>query len=268
MNSLASDLPIPPLELRRQVGPTDPSFFDNPGGDLMYPEIDRSPDILYEFVLDFGCGCGRLARKLIQQRPQPVRYLGLDLQAPLVNWCQMHLAPRAEQFDFRHHDVHSAFLNPNATAQMLPFPVETGTVSMFIAWSVFTHLLESHASFYLEELARVLKPDGVATTTWFLFDKTDYPMMQAFQNALFINSDDPTNAVIFDRAWLLEELARYGLVATKVVPPAIRGFQWMLYIEKQDGHKPAAEFPEDIAPRGVARPPHGMDAVEDVRILS
>jgi SAM-dependent methyltransferase len=267
MNITTSDLPIPPLELRRQVGATDPLLYDNPGGELMFPEVDRSPEDLYEFVLDFGCGCGRLGRKLIQQRPQPARYLGLDLQAPLVNWCQIHLSPCAERFEFHHHDVHSAFLNPDASAKTLPFPVKTETVSLFIAWSVFTHLLEEGASFYLEELARVLKPGGVAITTWFLFDKTDFPMMQTFQNALFINSSDPTNAVIFDRAWLLGELTRSGLVATRIVPPAIRGFQWMLYLEKQDGHKSAAGFPEDIAPRGIARPPHGLDAVEDVRIV-
>ncbi len=233
----------------------------------MFPEIDRPASRLYEFVFDFGCGCGRLGRKLIQQKPRPARYLGIDLQAPLIDWSQTNLAPCAERFEFRHHDVHSASLNPGATERTLPFPVESGVVSLFIAWSVFTHLLEADATYYLEELGRVLGPDGVATTTWFFFDKNDYPMMQTFQNALFINSDDPTNAVIFDRAWFLENLARSGLIATKIVPPVIRGYQWLVYIEKQDGSKSAAGFPEDSAPRGIARPPHGIDAVEDVRIL-
>lgn len=147
------------------------------------------------------------------------------------------------------HDVQSASLSPGATERTLPFPVESRVASLFISWSVFTHLLEADATYYLEELSRVLGPDGVATTTWFFFDKNDYPMMQTFQNALFINSDDPTNAVIFDRAWFLENLARSGLIATKIVPPVIRGYQWLVYVEKQDGSKSAAGFPEDSAPR-------------------
>ena len=51
-------------------------------------------------------------------------------------------------------------------------------------------------------------PDGVAVTTWFLFDKANFPMMQEFQNALYISDFDPTNAVIFDRTWLSGALAR------------------------------------------------------------
>jgi hypothetical protein len=129
-------------------------------------------------------------------------------------------------------------------------------VTLFIAWSVFTHLLEADAEFYLNEVGRV-SPAGVAVTTWFLFDKGDFPMMQEFQNALFINHLDPTNAVIFDRAWFVDRASLAGLVATRIVPPAIRGFQWVIHLEKQGQGSVQAPFPEDRAPRGIARPPIG-----------
>ena len=45
-----------------------------------------------------------------------------------------------------------------------------------------------------------MRPDGWLHASWFLFDKRLFPMMQPFQNALFINETDPSNAVIFDRA--------------------------------------------------------------------
>ena len=45
----------------------------------------------------------------------------------------------------------------------------------------------------------MLRDGGIAVTTFFLFDKAGFPMMQEFQNAPYINLDDPTNAVIFDR---------------------------------------------------------------------
>jgi hypothetical protein len=95
----------------------------------------------------------------------------------------------------------------------------------------------------------------VAITTWFLFDKADFPMMQEFQNALFINDVDPTNAVIFDKSWLRGTADRAGLTLACIVPPAIRGFQWKIYMKKTGPGATHAEFPPDLAVRGLQRPP-------------
>jgi SAM-dependent methyltransferase len=175
----------------------------------------------------------------------------------MIAWSQEHLAPAAPGFSFQHHDVDHPTWNPGGTPGHLPFPAPDGDVTLFIAWSVFTHLLEGDANFYLRELSRVLAPDGVAMTTWFLFDKAAFPMMQEFQNALFINPIDPTNATIFDRAWLLAEFERNGLVVSRAQPPSIRGFQWTLYVEKQTGDRVSVELPEDNAPTDIARAPLG-----------
>ena len=59
------DLPFPPIEFRRLVGPTDTKFLDNTSRALVFPDV--KPDA-YASVFDFGCGCGRLARQLIQQQ--------------------------------------------------------------------------------------------------------------------------------------------------------------------------------------------------------
>lgn len=239
--------------------------FENPTRGLLFPAIDRPPDDLYRSVFDFGCGCGRVARKLIQQDPPPARYVGIDQQWPLVNWCHKNLQPRAPQFSFVHHDIHHATLNPGGSVPVAPFPALDHDVSLFIAWSVFTHLVQDEAEFYLRELARVLRPDGVALTTWFLFDKTGFPMMQEFQNALFINDVDPRNAVIFDKAWLFAQLALNGLVLTRAVPPSIRGFQWELQFEPQAEGRTNIALPDDTGRRGVNRPPHGDTALNEVR---
>jgi len=82
--------------------------------------------------------------------------------------------------------------------------------SLVQAISIFTHMVEHQTAHYLHELRRVMRPDGVAVTTWVVFDQTDFPMMQEFQNALFINDVDPTNAVIFDREWLRTRPRRPG----------------------------------------------------------
>ena len=248
------DLPIPPLELREMVGPTDPAAFDNPSRAPILPGL---PPEAYDSVLDFGCGCGRLARQLIQQRPRPRRYIGIDLHRGMAEWCERKLAPHADGFTFEHHDVYHASFNPDApqSQQTQRLPVANDSVSLMIAWSVFTHLIEEQIAFYLRETARVLRPDGRLASTWFLFDKTDFPMMQDFQNCLYINTRDPTNAVIVDRQWLRQACRAEGLVIVAATPPEIRGFHWKITIRPQGSEDAEIELPLDGSPVGLARPP-------------
>ena len=246
------DLPLPPLELRMLVGPTEPSFFDNPTAAVVFPDV---PAENYRRVLDFGCGCGRIARQLIQQRPRPEHYRGIDLHRGMIDWCQRNLAPAAPGFEFAHHDVHNISFNPQGSAKTLPLPADAGSVDLLLSWSVFTHLVELQAEFYLDEVARVLSPRGIAITTWFLFEKVDFPMMQDFQNCLFINDTDPTNATIFDRDWLRAGLRRRGLTPYRVIPPTLRGYQWQVWLTPSRSGGSDAEFPADLARIGRMAPP-------------
>lgn len=245
--------PLPPPTMRQLVGPTDDAAYDNPGGGRVFPYI---PLDAYQSVFDFGCGCGRVARQLIQQKPRPKRYVGIDLHRGMIKWCTTNLAPFAPGFSFYHHNVFNISLNPEGVRPgQLAFPAADGEFSLVNAWSVFTHLSESAAAHYVHECARILCPDGLVHSTWFLFDKTDFPMMQSFQNALFINDVDPTNAVIFDRQWVRRTAASAGLVIYQVIPPAIRGFQWTLLMARPREGLHEASFPIDTAPADIMRPP-------------
>lgn len=250
------ELPLPPLDMRRLVGPTDPAAFDNPTGDPIY---DLVPERSYESVLDFGCGCGRNARRLLLQRERPQRYLGIDLHRGMVAWCQEELTPRAEGFTFEHHDIANPSFNPGDGKPLhAPFPVEEGWATLVIAHSVFTHVLPASVDHYLAETRRALRPGGHAMTTWFLFDKRFFPMMQDQQNALFINEYDPWNAVIYDRTWFVDALDRHDLDLVAVRPPQVRGFQWDLILAPT-GDEPAVELPDtDEAPFGTIRAAAGV----------
>jgi SAM-dependent methyltransferase len=241
-------LPFPPLEMRRLVGPTELDLYDNPSGALVYPWL---PAETYEKVFDFGCGCGRVARQLILQRPVPATYVGIDLHKGMIEWCQQNLSPVAPNFHFYHHDVFNVAFNPGHEKPLsAPFPAGDSQFTLVNALSVFTHLTQEQAEYYLRECARVLLPTGVLHASWFLFDKADHPMMDESNNALYVSYVDPSAAVIFDRTWLRNATRALGLKIFKVIPPGIRGYQWSLLMTPN----PAAtevELPPDAAPRGV-----------------
>ncbi len=241
--------PLPPVEFRRLVCHDD-YLFDLPeDGSLAFAYI-QDPN-LYRSVFDFGCGCGRTARRLLVQRPRPSRYVGIDIHRGMIEWCQTNLAALDPAFRFLHHDVWNLGLAPNNTHQLTaPFPVESGGFSLVNAHSIFTHLYKEQTEFYLEETARILTDDGIARTTWFLFDRTTFPMLFDFQVSLFINETDCSNAVIYDWQWLLEALRRRKLQIVHTCPPAIRGHQWEIFLQKGHGDAPHY-FPLDANSRAA-----------------
>ena len=248
-----ASLPLPPLEMRELVGSFDPALYENPTGAPIWPDL---PEEQWRSYLDFGCGCGRSARRLLQQTPRPERYVGVDLHRGMVHWCQENLAPLAPGFEFIHHDVFNAGLNPDrGRPWAAPLPVPDDSVTLMEASSVFTHLIESQAEFYLDEVARVLAPGGILICTFFLFEKDPFPFMQDEQNALYINDRDPTNAVVYDRAWFHNALATRNLVLSHAEPPRVRGYHWRLTITPAREGVAAVELPPDDAEIGRRPPP-------------
>jgi hypothetical protein len=74
--------------------------------------------------------------------------------------------------------------------------------------------------------------------------------MQSFQNALYINLDDPWSAVILDRGWLELTLRALGLGIVRARSPRIRGHQWLLRIRSIAAGEPFITLPEDEGPFG------------------
>lgn len=247
--AIVDGIPLPPETMRSLIGRTDEAEFLS--GDTT-PVLAGAP--AGARVLDFGCGCGRTARGLMRD-PRPASYLGLDLHRGMVEWCATNLTPLDPRFRFAHHDVENPGFNPGAgKPRTRAVSAADGSFDLVYAASVFTHLRESQVPFYLREFERVLAAGGVIRSTWFLFDKGPFPMMQTFQNALYINEHDPTNAVIFDRDWFLQLVSELGLVVTASIPPGIRGYQWWIDLRRR-GDALAVELPVDEAPLGFKPPP-------------
>lgn len=99
----------------------------------------------FESILDWGVGCGRVAQHLFSA---PRNFLGCDIDAENVEWCQKNLEGKYFTND----------LSP-------PLPLDEGSVDLVYGISVFTHLSEESAKAWRDELARVVRQGGVAIIT-------------------------------------------------------------------------------------------------------
>ena len=95
------------------------------------------------YVIDVGCGSGRLAKPL--SRYLTGRYLGIDIIPELVEYAQRIVARSDWQFE---------------VGQGLSIPEKDGAADVVCFFSVFTHLLHEQSYVYLQEAKRVLKPEG------------------------------------------------------------------------------------------------------------
>ncbi len=142
--------PLPPAELRARVhGGPDAEDFRQTGAVLaldllaLIDELDALP--ANARILDFGCGCGRVARFLAPLLA-PARYTGVDIDGPAIAWCQDHLSPPA----------HFARI-----PQQPPTELPEAGFDLVLAVSVFTHLPEALHLAWLRELARRTRPGGL-----------------------------------------------------------------------------------------------------------
>jgi SAM-dependent methyltransferase len=93
-----------------------------------------------ESVLDFGCGCGRVARRWL--RYPGVKVSGCDYDPKMVDWCRRNLP----------------FVDARRNELEPPLPHDADRFDFAYAFSVFTHLDETRQRPWLEEMRRVLKP--------------------------------------------------------------------------------------------------------------
>lgn len=121
-------------------------------------------------LLDLGCGAGRLAYGLIEISAPIVRYDGVDVMAPQIEWCAQNVTPRHPEYRFRTIDVYNERYNPGGAraASDTGLPLESGSYDVAYAYSVFSHLLTADVRAYLEEFARLLVPGGLAMVTGFI----------------------------------------------------------------------------------------------------
>jgi 2-polyprenyl-3-methyl-5-hydroxy-6-metoxy-1,4-benzoquinol methylase len=141
--------PLPePSRICRVNGPLSQSGFNRAGyshyhiisslaHDLM--QLRRGPID----ILDWGCGCGGLARFFLQDKH--FNYTGCDIDADNLTWCQRNL------------DSERFFMLPLSPPESVPFSVPFNVI---FGISVISHLSPTNIKIWLEWLANILTDDG------------------------------------------------------------------------------------------------------------
>lgn len=114
---------------------------------LLYAGLGRD-----DFLLDIGCGSGRLAVHLADWLRGP--YLGIDVVQALLDQA----ARLCKRPDWRFERVSG-----------LSVPVDSGSVDMACAFSVFTHLRHEESYLYMQDVRRALKPGGTLVFSFLEF---------------------------------------------------------------------------------------------------
>jgi SAM-dependent methyltransferase len=200
-------LPMPPAKLRF-MGENDEQLIDV--GDELAGLLVRHGLKDDSVVLDVGCGYGRLALGLLHSTDHHGPYLGFDIQARSIEWCQSALSPEFPQMRFVHLDVRNGRYNPKGTIDptTMSFPARSATIDVCALISVFTHFYRADIERYLSEIRRVLRPGGVSVTTWFLFDdarlphitsaEATYPMTYVLdEETRYTKEGDPLRAIAY-----------------------------------------------------------------------
>ncbi len=144
----ASHLDVPEPERRfRVIGNSDLGGFLRVGATDAYrlvraiEAVQPAAISSLSAILDWGVGCGRVARHLTPALGGS--FFGCDIDADNIAWCRQHLPGN--------------YL-PSTLAP--PLPYADRLFDLVYGISVFTHLRQSWEQVWLEELHRILKPRG------------------------------------------------------------------------------------------------------------
>jgi len=233
--------PVPPPYLRfRVAGDYGVKWFHESGREsrnAFESALSGVGKTLQDFrsILDFGVGCGRVARWMEDLVPR-ARLYGVDIDPPAIRWCKRHIR----------------YATVTRTSPLPPLPFASGTFDLVYSHSVFTHLNEAYQDEWLAELARVTRPGALLLLTvagetpfrqFFQSNPThpgmlEYAKRRDHDGVLFVSDDNWTgifpdfyHSAFHTRAYVERHWSRFFTVRAHL-ETAMLGLQDIVVLER------------------------------------
>jgi cyclopropane fatty-acyl-phospholipid synthase-like methyltransferase len=167
-----SDSHLPPVEMMNIIGSHDADHFRSVMAQLFHEVAYRCRVSDSSRVLDLGSGCGRLAYPFAKLLCNG-RYFGVDVWSEGIQWCNENIASRNTNCEFQVVEARNNYYFEEFTGESNNFALDvpSADIDLVFSISVFTHLVKKDCQSYLDEISRVLKPDGCAYITGFVIDR-------------------------------------------------------------------------------------------------
>ncbi len=137
-------------------------------------------------VLDIGSGIGRTAIALTGYLNEHGTYDGFDVVERGVDWCNAKINNENPNFNFKYVPLFNDLYNTaTLKAAEFVFPYEDNSIDVAYSFSVFTHMQIEEIQHYFNQIKRVLKPDGVCFSTFFLYDDSSEAFISTKKNFSF-----------------------------------------------------------------------------------
>lgn len=120
-------------------------------------------------ILDVGSGTGLLCISALPYIREGGYYTGIEVSEKDVKDANARFTQ--DNVEFVHFDLENERYSKGQSGQLIPWPVEDESQNLVTALSVWTHLREEHALYYMKEVFRVLKKGSKAIVTFFYLDE-------------------------------------------------------------------------------------------------
>jgi len=236
----------PPVEEINRVGSKDWSVFIEHADvitptivDALLPPLKKLDNAQ---VLDFGCGVGRVALKLYAEHKFPTH--ACDVNAEAIAYLSKQLPAT---------DCQQTNYDP-------PLPYPDAFFDAVYSVSVWTHLPADKQDIWLKEMARILKPGGVALLT-----TSGHAALKARHERGDAGWSETTSDDLIQRGFIYREYDRYavnpgaypGITSSYGLTAHDEGYvrnHWSRFLEVLDFKAAAIANVQDLAI--CARPRH------------